>query len=80
MKILVLGASFPASVEIVAEEVGPVVAGCHSVRVDHWNYLDLVLFSKIFGLFVLGQEEVNESFANERAWSFTRVLSGYDKN
>ena len=45
MQIFVPVATIPSSIEIVAKKIGPVVSGHNSIRVDHWDYFNLIVFS-----------------------------------
>ena len=65
MHIFVTVSSVPSSIEVIAEQVGSVVSGNDSIRVDHRDDLDIIIFPEVFTFLILCQKIVDEALANE---------------
>lgn len=75
MQIFSSIASMPPAIKIKTMKISSVIAGCDSIGIDHGYNFKLIIFPQIFALFVLSQQEVDESLANKGAWSLPRMLS-----
>lgn len=70
----------PDSVQVVPGEAAAVVAVDDSIWVEHGHYLEDEVVAQSLGLFAAGEEEGDESLADEGGWSFSRVHSAGDED
>ena len=67
--------SLPASIQVVAQKIGPRVSVNNSVNVDHRYNHEGIFSQNLKGSLALGKEKPDDMLANERANSFARMLT-----
>lgn len=72
--------TLPSSVEVETQKVCAVIAGSHSVRVDHRNDFNFIVFAQILTLLLFGEQEIDESFTHKRTRSLSWMLPRKDDN
>lgn len=70
----------PFSVEVLAAEVGAIVAIDHTVGIDHWNDIDHVVLQQKVSLLALAHQFIDDSFADIRSLRFARMLPRHHNN
>lgn len=70
----------PFSVEVLAAEVGAIVAIDHTVGIDHWNDIDHVVLQQKVSLLALAHQFIDDSFADIRSLGFARMLPRHHNN
>lgn len=71
----------PFSIEIFTCHVSSIMSKNNSIRVDHRNNIDNIIFSeKLAFLWILGNKSFNQPFTDKRSLSLSWMLSGHNNN
>ena len=76
--ICLLFSRIPFTVQIFPSKVSSIVTKDDAIRIDHWNYIDYIVFSDELSFFRFVQQFIYDSITDIGALSFPRMLPSHE--